>query len=526
MRWFLALALASALWAQGELRFNLTHEPKTLNPILAADDSAQAVEYLTGGVLIRVNRLTQELQPELAESWKVSADNRSISIRIRQGILFSDGTPFTARDVAWTLQLATDPKLHSPAGESFSALGQPAKCTVSGPASLTVTFAAPVAGMERLFDQLPILSATSPLHEKAALGPFALASYQPGVEVLLKRNPNYWKKDASGRRLPYLDSIRLQIQQNREMEFVRFSRAEIQLINQMQPETFDRLYKTNPTAARDGGPSTDVDFLWFNQAPAGPLQPYKKDWFQSRNFRQAVSQAINRDDICRVVYRGHGRPARGPFSPANQFWFNARLQPTVFNPAAALKLLAQDGFHKNGSTLTDAKGNPVEFSVVTNTGNRLREQTAELIQEDLKALGIKLNIVTLDFPSLIERITKTFQYEACLLGLTNVGLDPNEMMNVWLSSSEDHGWNPSQKTPATPWEAEIDRLMRGQAATSDRAKRKAQFDRVQEIVADQLPYIFLVNRNSLSAVSPSLHNVRTSPLFPETYWDAEHLTLK
>lgn len=477
-------------------------------------------------MLIRVNRLTQELQAELAESWKVAPDNRSIVIHIRKGIRFSDGTPFTAQDVAATLQTATDPKLHSPAGESFTAKGSPAQGQVLAPDTVSITFAAPVASLERLFDQLPILSSKSPLKEKAALGPFMVASYQPGVEIVLRRNPNYWKRDAANKPLPYLDSIRLFIQQNREIEFTRFTRGEIHLINQLEPELFDRLQKSNPAAARDAGPSTDIDFLWFNQVARSPIPDYKKDWFRSRNFRNAISQAIDRDDLVRVVFHGHARPAVGPFSPANKFWFNTALKPQPVNVAAALKLLQQDGFNKKGDTLFDKQGHAVEFSVITNSGNKIREGMAVLIQQDLRAVGIKLNLVTLDFPSLIERITRTFDYETCLLGLVNVGLDPNEMMNVWMSSSEDHAWNPSQKTPATPWEAEIDDAMRAQAAASDRAKRKIFFDRVQQILADQQPYVFLAHRNALSAVSPALRGVHPAALFPQTYWDIEHLSLK
>src|SRR6478736_7595807 len=132
---------------------------------------------------------------------------------------------------------------------------------------------------------------------------------------------------------------------------------------------------------------------------------------------------------------------------------------------------------------------------------------ALLIQQDLGKIGIKVNVVTLDFPSLIERISQTFNYEAAILGLTNVDLDPNEEMNVGLSSSENHQWNPQEKSPETAWEAEIDRLMRLQSASSDPKKRKEAFDRVQEIVVEQAPFIFLVNRNALSASSSSVHGL-------------------
>ena len=165
----------------------------------------------------------------------------------------------------------------------------------------------------------------------------------------------------------------------------------------------------------------------------------------------------------------------------------------------------------------------MEFSLITNSGNRARERIAAMLQQDLAALGIKLNIVPLDFPSLIERISKSFQYEACLLGLVNVDLDPNEQMNVWLSSSANHQWNPNQKTPATPWEQEIDPLMRQQASTLDDRRRKPLFDRVQQMAWEEAPFLYLVNRNALAAISPALRNVEPAVLRPQILWNVDRL---
>jgi peptide/nickel transport system substrate-binding protein len=175
--------------------------------------------------------------------------------------------------------------------------------------------------------------------------------------------------------------------------------------------------------------------------------------------------------------------------------------------------------------LRDREGHAVEFSIITNAGNKYRERMATMIQQDLSGIGIKLNVVTLDFPSLIERMTRTFDYEACLLGLVNTDLDPNSQMNLWLSSSENHQWNPSQKAPATAWEAEIDKLMRAQASTLDAKQRKQYFDKVQEIVWEQEPFIYLVNKDALSAVSPSVRNVHPVVLRPQVYWNIEQLLL-
>jgi peptide/nickel transport system substrate-binding protein len=148
---------------------------------------------------------------------------------------------------------------------------------------------------------------------------------------------------------------------------------------------------------------------------------------------------------------------------------------------------------------------------------------AALIQQDLAGLGVQITVVTLDFPALIERLMHTQDYEACLLGLENVDPEPNAMMNVWLSSSPNHQWNPSEKCPATQWEAEIDRLMNEQAAGAADAERKKAIDRVQQIVADQQPFIYLVYPNALVAVSPKLEGVEPSVLEPRLTWNVEQL---
>ena len=216
----------------------------------------------------------------------------------------------------------------------------------------------------------------------------------------------------------------------------------------------------------------------------------------------------------------------GPVSPANKFWFNAKLKAEPYAPDAALKSLQGDGFRLENGVLKDKDGNEVVFSLITNSGNKYRERMATMIQEDLQKIGIHVNVLTLDFPSLIERLTQTFDYEAVLLGLTNVGLDPSEQMNVWLSSSDNHQWNPSEKAPETAWEAEIDKLMREQASSPNAKQRKQSFDRVQEIAVEQAPFIYLVNRNALSAVAANVQGAAPVILVPQTYWNAERLSVK
>lgn len=511
--------------SSNELRFCLHSDPKTFNPNLVADDASETIRYLTGGVLVRLNRSTQKLEPGLATSWKVSADGTTISFRLRAHLQFSDGTPFSAEDVAFTINRLMDPTTHSPTADAFRSREGRVISNVEAADRIEIRFPGPVVGLDKLFDGVAIMSAHSPLKELAVLGPYHLKENKPGVYLLLARNPNYWKHDASGRGLPYIDSIRLEILQNRDTEMLRLLRGDIDIINSLDAEYFDRLKAQSPNSVYDAGVSLDAEQMWFNQVEASPLPSYKKRWFQSTAFRRAISDSIHRDDLARIVYRGHAQPAIGWISPANRYWFNAKLQVRPYNQDEALALLRQDGFYQKNGKLFDKDGHIVEFSIITNAGNKQREQMATMMQQDLAGIGMRISVVTLDFQSLIERITRSFDYEACLLGLTDNDLDPNTQMNVWLSSSENHQWNPSEKTPATPWEAEIDGLMRAQASTMDVSKRKRQIDRVQEIVWQQEPFIYLVNKDAMSAVSPMLHSAHPVVLHPQVYWNIEELSL-
>jgi peptide/nickel transport system substrate-binding protein len=527
LRFYSTLLFALTLTAQsaGELRFCLRGDPKTFNPLLVEDENSETVQYLTSGVLIRLNRYTQELEGELATKWKVSENGRRIDFELRQNIQFSDGTPFTCEDVVSTVHQLMDPAVHSPAADAFRSAPGATESKCTGPSSVMARFPGPVASLAARFDQVGILSARSPRKESAVLGPFAVGEYKPGTYLLLRRNPHYWKHDANGKQLPYLDSLRLDIQQNRELELLRFRRGELDIVNKLDPEMYDRLTSEMPRAVVDAGPSLDWEVVFFNQVSSAPLPDYKRRWFRSTEFRRAIWEAINRDDICRVVYRGHAKPAAGPVSVSNHFWLNADLKPPAYSVNAALARLQRDGFHRSGDALLDREGHKVEFSMITNAGNKLHERTLALIQQDLSKLGVQLNVVVLDFPSLIERISRSFNYESVLMAFTNVDLDPSDQMNIWLSSGGNHQWNPTQKTAETPWEAEIDKLMQAQAASLDMKQRKQYFDRVQEIVSEQAPMLFLVNPNALSAVSANLKNVTPALLRPQIYWNIERLTI-
>jgi peptide/nickel transport system substrate-binding protein len=509
----------------GEMVWTIGYDPKTFDPAKVDDIDAETVRYLTGGVLLRFNRLTQKVEPRLAQSWSLSPDGKTVVFKLRAGIRFSDGSSLTSRDVAWSIRRVLLPATSAPVADEFIS---PGNISVESPDSSTVIVHLPqrVIGISKVFDEIAIEPADRPSEGRITSGPFTVTEYQRSQFVRLLRNPYYFERDSSGRALPYATGVRLDILNSSEQETRLFLRGDYDLIDHLPPDYFELLRKRAGSTVRDLGPSLNTEQMWFNQSPASPLPAWERAWFQNRAFRVAVSQAIHRDDLARIAYLGHATPAYSFISPANSLWYNRNLSAPHLDVAAARSALSRAGFRWSGSKLEDATGHPVRFSILTNAGNAARQKMATLIQQDLAALGMEVNVVALDFPALIERLMHTQDYEACLLGLENVDPEPNAMMNVWLSSSPNHQWDPSEKTPANEWEAEIDREMNRQATSQNDTERKQAVDRVQQIVADQQPFIYLVYPNTLVAISPRLQGVEPAVLEPELVWNVERLRLR
>jgi peptide/nickel transport system substrate-binding protein len=509
----------------GELAWTIGYDPKTFDPPKVDDEESELVRYLTAGVLLRFNRSTQQVEPQLAESWSLSTDGKTLVFKLRPGLRFSDGSTLTSKDAAWSVRRVLLPSTGAPVAEEFLA---PAEVRVETPDDLTVIvhLAKRVIGIGKVFDEIAIEPAGRPSEGSVTSGPFVVADYRRSQYVRLRRNSHYQGRDSAGTALPYASGVRLDVLDNHEQEIRLFQRGEYDVIDGLPPDYFGLLKQKTPAAVRDLGPSLNTEQLWFNQAPGSPLPAWEKVWFQSQAFRVAVSRAIHRADLARIAYEGHATPAYSFISPANNAWYNRSLSAPHEDVDAAKAALIAAGFRRSGSILQDAAGHPVKFSILTNAGNAARLKMATLIQQDLGALGMQVTVVALDFPALIERLMHTQDYEACLLGLENVDPEPNAMMNIWLSSSPNHQWNPSEKTPATPWEAEIDREVNLQASSLKQAERKQAVDRVQQIIADQQPFIYLVYPNALYAVSPKLQGVQPTVLQPGLVWNVERLRLQ
>ena len=312
---------------------------------------------------------------------------------------------------------------------------------------------------------------------------------------------------------------------------LRFQAGESDIISRVGARNFAFLEKDRGRRGYElvnAGSGLEYNFLFFNlgNLPAEGSSEIagRQAFLRRKSFRQAVSAAIDRDAIVRLVYLGHAVALAGPVPPGNKAWVNNALPAPIRSIERARQLLAADGFKwSRDGALTDPEGRPVEFSILTSNSSPERLQMAAMIQDDLKQIGMSVHVVQLEFRSLAERVQKTRAYEACILSMASSDADPNPDMAVWLSSGGNHLWNPGQKIPGTPWEAEVDELMRRQMVTRSYAERKRLFDRVQGIIVENQPLIPLVSPNLLAGARKGLANFQPAAIEPYTLWNIEQL---
>jgi peptide/nickel transport system substrate-binding protein len=536
----------------GRLVVALRSEPKTLNPVLAADAPSRDIIRCITADLIHINRESEKIEPALAKSWMVSRDGKQYTLHLRHGLQFSDGQPFTADDVVFTFQVYLDEKIHSPQRDLLIVGGKPISVQKIDAATVQFELAQPYAAAERIFDSLAMLprhllqtayqagtfsqawGISTPATQIAGLGPFRLKEYVPGERIILERNPYYWKEDHSGNRLPYLDETVFLFVPSEDAQAIRFQSGDTDVLSRFSSQNFSVLEKQQRAKNYhlfDLGPGLEYNFLFFNLNDLGPTNSpeiaKKQVWFQDLKFRQAVSAAIDRDGIVRLVYGGRATPLWGHVTPGNKLWLDANIPHPPRSLDHARQLLQSDGFSwKGDGTLVDSRGNAVEFSILTSASNAQRVKMATIIQDDLSQLGMSVHVVSLDFGAVVDRFMKTYDYEAAIMGLASGDADPTPEMNVWLSSGSTHLWHLNESHPATSWEAEIDQLMEAQLITLDYSARKKLYSRVQEIVAEELPVICLASPNILVGAKDGVGNFQPAPLDPYALWNIEQLYVR
>lgn len=535
----------------GRLVASLRSEPKTFNPLLARDSASRTVIDLLMADLVHINRRTYLTEPSVAKSWEVSEHGRRYTLELRRGLRFSDGHPLDADDVLFSFGVYLDEKVAAPQRKLLIIGGEPVRVRKEGPFRVIFELAQPYGAGERIFDLVAILPRhllEKPYQEGqwarvwgpgtppggiAGLGPFRLKEYVPGERILLERNPHFWKADSNGELLPYLDEILFLVVPSEPAEVMRFRAGDTHLITGFSAQSYAALEREtaeNRYQLHDLGPGLEYTFLLFNlndgRGAGSRERSRKQGWFRSKSFRRAISSAIDKGSIVDLVYGSRAALLSSHVTPGNKLWYHPSPSPGRHTLSEARELLRSAGFGGDGSgTLRDDEG-PVEFSLLTSAGNVARSMIATIIQDDLRKLGIEVRVVTLDFAALLDRVFETFDYEACLLTFGSSDVDPTAELATLLSSGDMHVWHLGQKRPATEWEAEIDRLMLRQMTSTDPLERKRLYDRVQEIVAEELPIVPLASPHILVGAHRRLGNLQPAVLAPYALWNAEQLYLR
>lgn len=543
-----------------QLVLTILGDPKTFNSVIATDATSAEVGGMIFDGLVTQNPLTGKIEPELAESWEISDDNLEILYTLRPNLKWSDGEPLTVDDVVFTYnQLYLNPEIPTGMrdvlriGQS-GALPQVTKVNdrqvkfttpepfapflgVTGAEILPAHILRPTIEQKDREGQLKFLSTwtvDTPPEQIIASSAYKLKSYATSQRVVFEENPYYWKKDAVDEDIPYIKEVVWEIIESQDTALMQFRSGSLDTLS-VSPEYFSLLKKEEEKGnfrIEQGGEVYSMTFISFNlnqgKKNGKPVvDPIKSRWFNDVNFRQAVSYAIDRDRMVTNIFRGLGVP-QVSFEPKQSPFYYEGVKEYEHNPAKAKQLLVDAGYkYNNRGQLFDADGNRVSFVLNTNTGNDIREAMGNQIEEDLAAIGIKVNFRTINFNVLISKLDNTLNWDCILLSFTG-GNEPNSRYNFWAVDGNSHLFNQLtgdlKDRAIADWETEISNLYIEAAKELDTEQRKEIYAEIQQIVAEKLPVICLVNPYSMAAIRNKIEGVEYSAL-GGAFWNMDELKI-
>src|SRR3990170_2216084 len=444
-------------------------EPSILIPMLAGDAASHSVASLVINGLVKYDK-DLSIIGDLAESWDISKDNLTITFHLRKGVKWTDGIEFTAGDLLFGYKTIIDEKTPTAYSEDFK---QVKKAEVLDKYTFRVTYEKPFAPALSSWGNLVVL----PKHllegkditkselgrHPIGMGPFKFTKWTPGQEVVLEANPDYFKEN-----------------------FKKYKYA-------APVYTYMGL---NLCLKRDQKNGQCIE---------------KHPWFGDKRVRQAIAYAIDKQEIVDGVLFGLGSPATGPYVP-HTWAYNANVKKYEHNPEKAKKLLTDAGWRDtDGDGILDKDGRPFEFTILTNQGNSVRINTATIIQWRLEQIGIKVKVRTLEWSTFINEFIDKRRFEAVILGWS-LGLDPDQY-DIWHSSkTKEKEFNfVSYKN------SEVDELLEKGRRTFDIEKRKKMYHRIHEILAEELPYIFLYVPDATPVVHKRFKGIDPAPLIGMGY---------
>lgn len=472
-------------------------EPSTLIPILATDSASSDISGLVYNGLVRYDK-NLKLEGDLAERWDVSRDGLTITFYLRRGVKWHDGGEFTSRDVLYTYRVTIDPKTPTAYADSFK---QVLKAEAPDDYTFRVTYARPFAPALESWG-MPVLPAhllegkditKSPLSRKpVGTGPYIFRQWVAGQRVVLESNPNYYE----GR--PYIGRYIYKIIPDSSTMYMELKAGGIdQMV--ISPIQYQRQTGTAEFASKFNKyryPAAAYTYLAYN---------LRNPIFADKRVRQALTSAINKEEIIHGVLLGMGQAAHGPFKPGT--WaYNPGVRDFGYSPERARALLAEAGWReRDRDGILVKNGKQFRFTILTNQGNDQRLKAAVIIQYRLKAVGIDVKIRVIEWASFLSQFIDKGNFDAVLLGWT-ITPDP-DIFDIWHSSKT----GPKEFNFIRYMNPAVDRLLEQGRGTFDMEERKRCYFRLQEILAEDQPYTFLYVPDTLPVVSARFRGIEPAP---------------
>jgi len=474
-------------------------EPSNLIPMLASDSASHSVSGLIYNGLVKYDTDLSVIG-DLAESWDISKDGLVITFHLRKGVKWTDGVEFTAEDVMFGFKTITDEKTPSAYKEDFL---QVKKAEVMDRYTFRVTYGKPFAPALTSWQSLVVLprhllegrdiTKSEMTRNPVGLGPYKLVKWVSGQELVLEANKDYFE----GR--PYIDRYIYKVIPDPATMFLVLKTGEVDMMGltpiQYTKQTDTAFFKRNFQKYRY--PAFSYTHLAFNQ---------KHPWFSDKRVRQAMAYAIDKNEVVDVVLFGLGSPATGPYVP-NTWPYNPNVKKYDYNPEKAKELLKEAGWQDtDGDGILDRDGKPFRFTILTNAGNNLRKNTATIIQSRLEQIGVKVMIRTVEWSTFVNQFIDKKRFEAVLLGWS-IGLDADQY-DIWHSSkTKEKELNfISYSNP------EVDELLEKGRRTFDIDERKKAYFRIQEILAEESPYLFLYVPAATPIVHARIKGIKPTPI--------------
>lgn len=483
-------------------------DASNLLPVLSSDSASSDISSLVYNGLVRYDK-NLKIEGELAESWEISEDNLTITFKLRKGVKWHDGAPFSSADVLFNYQLYTDPKTPTAYAESFK---QVASVAAPDPFTFRVTYPQPYAPA--------LISWGMPIHPKHLLegkdvtksplsrapvgtGPYLLSEWSSGEKIVLEANPDYFEGE------PYIKRVVYRIIPDQSTQFLELKTGSLDFMG-LTPLQFDRQTETTTFKRL----FNKYNYLNFGYSYLG--YNLNRPLFQDKRVRQALTYAIDKQEIIEGVLLGYGQAATGPYKP-DTWVYNTSVKKYGYDPAKAKQLLAEAGWSdSDGDGILDKDGKPFAFTIVTNQGNDLRAKSGEIIQRRFRQVGVDVQLRIIEWATFLKEFINPGNFDATILGWTG-GPEPDQY-NIWHSSKT----GPRQLNFIGFKNAEVDEILEQGRRTFDLQKRKRYYDRFQDILAEEQPYTFLYIAEALPALAKRFRGIEPAPAgirynFPKWY---------